>query len=699
MDSDYKRSIKKKANKVLSLSVLFIVYYLFLILLGVGLFAVTLGLTVLLLLNYYVLFESIQLDIFVILLLVGLWVMCYKLGWFLIKPLFIFPDTSDDNRVEITEEDAPQLFAMISEIAASTGNKMPGHVYLTPEANASVFYDSISIWSIFFPSEKNLAVGVGLLKGLNQSELKAILSHEYGHFSQEAMREGTISYRLLIIIREMVKFAQDEFEQDAVAQSSGNYKGYLHFAVIPISWITKLTTRFYNYIEKCNRSLSRYMEFEADAVACKNAGSTAHISALYKSSELDSRINLFQNFLFHLMEEGHWCKDFYQGYSLLFDKYAKEVKVNISPEELLTSPVGEASRFPSRIEKEDTWSTHPSTKDRVRNAELLRSKDEKINYDPAYKILDLSVINRAGERYQRNIALDDSNEIRWDGLTSYDETQMSKWIDKSWVDHILPFFMNPFLETKIIPFQLRKTSEENAAVIENPFTQENRDIILEFRQAYEDWQTLHGIDSKEAKINGFFYCDKQYFDTSSPIAVHKTYVEGLYAKKTKVDEDIYCYLMQQIGNKEKLNTMYWMIFFAQTEMDTLEPLENKAAEISQQYSNLENKGGDVYGVSVNNDIKSWLNTNVLRYLSGFDFDTVGCLFGEWKVDEKTTVSQELADWKNFMNISENYEYSDKYIIGIIHSIWVLLQYIYTVADRDWQGMVIDVYNQHKKQTN
>jgi Zn-dependent protease with chaperone function len=323
-----RNNIEIQAKKVLCLSLLFIAYYLLLILLGVAMFGVTLWLTIELILHYYVLLASIQVGIFIVLLMVGLWVMCYKVGWFLIKPLFVFPDTSDDNREEIRKEDAPKLFSMINEIATATGNKMPKHVYLIPEANAYVFYESVSIWSIFFPSEKNLAIGVGLLKGLNLSELKAILSHEYGHFSQDSMREGTITYRLLIIIREMVKFSQEEVANNLVAQSKDDYKSYLHFAVHPISWITKMTTNFYNYIEKSKRSLSRFMEFEADTVACKMAGSSAHISALYKSAELDNSFNFYKQFLFQLMQEGHWCKDFFKGYSQIFDRCSQEAEVS-----------------------------------------------------------------------------------------------------------------------------------------------------------------------------------------------------------------------------------------------------------------------------------------------------------------------------------------------------------------------------------
>ena len=37
---------------------------------------------------------------------------------------------SDHMKVEVKREECPELFSMIAEVANSTGNKMPKHVYL-----------------------------------------------------------------------------------------------------------------------------------------------------------------------------------------------------------------------------------------------------------------------------------------------------------------------------------------------------------------------------------------------------------------------------------------------------------------------------------------------------------------------------------------------------------------------------------------
>ena len=169
--NDVTKEIQNEAKGVLLRVVLFILYYIFLILLGVGLFIVALWIT----LKIPSLLEGLDtIDmrgvIIGILAFLAMWWFCIQIGWYLVKPLFVFPKVSDNNRFEITQSDCPELFAMIEDIAKASGNKMPKHVYLSPEVNASVFYNSLSIWSIVFPHRKNLNIGIGLFYGMNKTE-------------------------------------------------------------------------------------------------------------------------------------------------------------------------------------------------------------------------------------------------------------------------------------------------------------------------------------------------------------------------------------------------------------------------------------------------------------------------------------------------------------------------------------------------
>ncbi|WP_435523453.1 M48 family metalloprotease, partial [Chryseobacterium indoltheticum] len=57
---------------------------------------------------------------------------------------------------------------------------------------------------MFFPIQKNLTIGVGLINTTTKQELKAILSHEFGHFSQRSMKVGSYVYNVNQIIFNLV---------------------------------------------------------------------------------------------------------------------------------------------------------------------------------------------------------------------------------------------------------------------------------------------------------------------------------------------------------------------------------------------------------------------------------------------------------------------------------------------------------------
>ena len=147
--------IKKEASSFLFRVLLFLAYYIGLILLGIGLFAAVIGVS-------WFLIDSLDSlrhiggrgMVILFVLWLAMWWFCIQIAWYLVKPLFKIHKSSDEDRIEVTREDCPKLFAIIESIAKSTGNQMPKHVYLSAEVNACVFYNSTSIWSILFPTPK-----------------------------------------------------------------------------------------------------------------------------------------------------------------------------------------------------------------------------------------------------------------------------------------------------------------------------------------------------------------------------------------------------------------------------------------------------------------------------------------------------------------------------------------------------------------
>jgi Zn-dependent protease with chaperone function len=177
---------KKKTARAVRSIVLFVMVYLVLVALSIGLMLVCGYLGILLILHG---------RIFSIFAGAGIIAMSLFVLGFLVKFMFKRHQIERDGMTEITENEHPMLFQLIREVANEVHTDFPKHIYLTENVNASVFYDSI-FWSMFFPIRKNLQIGMGLMNSLTITEFKAVLAHEFGHFSQDSMRVGNYVYNV-----------------------------------------------------------------------------------------------------------------------------------------------------------------------------------------------------------------------------------------------------------------------------------------------------------------------------------------------------------------------------------------------------------------------------------------------------------------------------------------------------------------------
>ena len=94
---------------------------------------------------------------------------------------------------DVSPEDAPELWALATGLAQVAHTRSPGQIRLVSEANASVGEDSRLLGLISGP--RRMYLGVPLLQGLSVTQLRAVLAHEFGHYSRAHTRLGPIAYR------------------------------------------------------------------------------------------------------------------------------------------------------------------------------------------------------------------------------------------------------------------------------------------------------------------------------------------------------------------------------------------------------------------------------------------------------------------------------------------------------------------------
>ena len=356
-------AFRKQVPRVMGSIILFMLVYLLLVAAAVVLAIVCfwLGLQVMMLMrNLYGLIAGLGL------MAVGVSVLI-----FLVK--FVFAVARDENsqRVLITEAEQPRLFAFIREITEQTGTKFPQKIFLVPDVNAAVFYNS-SFWSMFLPIRKNLQIGLGLVNSVNLTEFKAVMAHEFGHFSQRSMKLGSFTYNVNKVIHNLL---YENTGYTNFLQGWGKIHGVLGlFAMMTakiaggIQWVLR---GVYTLINKTYMGLSREMEFHADAVAASVAGGNNVISSL---SRIEVAADCYQTALNEAgnrARENRLSRNLYANQLTVFRSFGVDHRLP-SEQGIPTVSYSFVDSFSrSRINFKNQWASHPSLGERKQSLDAL----------------------------------------------------------------------------------------------------------------------------------------------------------------------------------------------------------------------------------------------------------------------------------------------------------------------------------------
>src|SRR5574343_104418 len=412
---------------------------------------------------------------------------------FLVKFMFQKTKTDLSSYTEITRAQEPQLFAFIDAIVKEANTDFPKHVYLSPEVNASVFYNS-SFWSMFFPVRKNLHIGMGLINSVTHDELKAILAHEFGHFSQKSMKVGSYVYHVNHIIYNLL---YDNGSYDVMVQKLANVSSYfvlfITIAIKIIEGIQWMLQKMYAFVNKKYLALSREMEFHADAVAAHIAGVSPVESSLLRMHLADSSYNHVLNLYTEKMAEGWISENVFKEHSYMMRFLAEKEGIPLVNDLPQITNDDTSNKFvKSKLVIENQWASHPAT--------------QVVDFDKF-------------------------------------KTTIQAKIDEYALDSLYNGYYNQYSPQSISFAEVANP----AASVADLFNDETASWPSTLQTLYADYQTLEGIKNSYIKIRSFDYEGTKYASTEAAVVLQmvKKEIDVLEERLKDNDHLIYRFTLEK----------------------------------------------------------------------------------------------------------------------------------------------------------
>ena len=312
------------------------------------------------------------------------------LGIMMLKGIFFVKHGGTQGSVEITEEQQPRLFEFLHALADTAQAPRPHRVFLAPNVNAAVFYD-LSPLNLIFPSKKNLEIGLGLVNALTLGELRAVLAHEFGHFTQSSMAVFRWSYLAQQIAAHLVA-RRDKLDEFLVRLSHWDVRvAWIGWVLSLIVWsIRSLVDSAFGVVVLLQRALSREMEFQADLVSVSLSGSDALIHALHRLQAADDSWDRTLGIVGEQHSKGKVPRDAFTLHTRIMQRMGEILgdsgygKVPPIPAD---KPAAHRLFKPELAQPPKMWLTHPLNHDREANAKQNYIQAE-IDERSAWEIFD-----------------------------------------------------------------------------------------------------------------------------------------------------------------------------------------------------------------------------------------------------------------------------------------------------------------------
>ena len=271
----------------------------------------------------------------ILLLGIGALITIYKM----IRSLFSKIEKEDPGRA-LNVDEAPRLWDLTRNVASTVQTRAIDEIRVTPGTELAVYEKGTFRERSNDKAKRILILGVGCLNGFRLNSFRAVLAHEYGHFSNRDTAGGDVAMR---VNDHMMKFAQAMYEGGQA-----------------VWWnIAFQFLRIYHFIfRRLSHGATRLQEVLADRVAAMKYGASAFEDGLTHVVKRSAQFNVIAT---HEINASLAARRVIQN---LYELPAIE-----------NADVAEATREAlNRETSEDD--THPSPNDRFRFTRRITSQTE-----------------------------------------------------------------------------------------------------------------------------------------------------------------------------------------------------------------------------------------------------------------------------------------------------------------------------------
>ncbi|MES9523922.1 M48 family metalloprotease [Streptomyces capoamus] len=281
------------------------------------------------------------------------------------------PKGEDGPGIPVSEADEPRLWALVRELAAAAGTRAPDRILLTGEVNAAVSENPRLLG--LFAGRRTLHLGVPLLIGLTEAQLRSVLAHEFGHFTGGDTRLSALVVRGRVQIARVIgqfhekaddKVAADRARQERASAkrvAKGKKAKRVDTTGVGATYRTmaRIYTAYGKFYLRASLSTARGQEFAADLSAARIAGRDATASALREIPVLSASHDFYLESYATLGLQARLLPprgEFFGGFGRLLT--AREPELADLRAELPEQPAG-------------PYDSHPPIAERVRRIEAL----------------------------------------------------------------------------------------------------------------------------------------------------------------------------------------------------------------------------------------------------------------------------------------------------------------------------------------